>query len=1380
MFTGKRTHLKIVFIFSILIACTSSVYAQTAGKFTFDHLSVEEGLSQSTVFSITQDAEGFMWFGTRDGLNRYDSRTIKTYRNEANNVRSLSSNSVHCLLVDSKQQLWVGTNEGINLYHADRDNFTRSKLNPDSDEGLHNNHIAAILEAKNGTIWIGTHGGLAKVISREPLRFVHFRHDDANDNSLLDNEIRALHTDRQGNLWVGTTKGVSKLMESPDGKYTFVNYPLHSTHIQGKSWVNGVLEDDRGNILIATEQNGIKMLDPKTGRITPFNFYNHDGRSIETVRVLQRHGHTLWIGTLEGMYLYDLSGKTFHFYKNDPDDNLSLSDNSVRSVFRDRAGTYWIGTFYGGVNYYSPLSRQFDKINVTDQQNRKIYKIAGAMITDHHNNLWIGTDGNGLFCRDAQGKTILQLKHQPDDVNTISHNKIKCLLQDDEKGLWIGTINGLNYYDFKHKTIQRYFHDANDPSSLPDDRVYDLAKDSNGNIWIGTYRGGLCKLDKTTNTFERFTYRTNDPTSLSSDGITYIYEDSGNNLWVGTVSGLNKKPKGKDTFIRYVNANNQNNMYALCIYEDKQKRLWTGTRDSGLKLKDNNSNTFRTFTTENGLAGNSISGILEDAKGFLWISTENGLSRLDTTTFTFKNYNKNDGLICSEFNFNSFHKDKNGFMYFGGYNGIVKFHPDSVQQNATSPALTFTRLKLFNKEVTIDSTGDGILHQNLSHTSSLEFKYAQNIFSIEFASLNFIHPGKNKYAYKLEGFEEHWNYVSEPVATYMNLRPGHYTLLAKGSNNDGVWNTEPIRLAITMLPPLWKTWWAYSIYVVIILLLVYALLRFNKMRWKLTHDLKIEQMEKEQQEKLHKAKLNFFTNIAHEIRTPLTLIVSPLELTLERYPNDSFVQKQLHIVKSNTNRLVRLINQLLDFQKQESGTLKLRPVYGNIVSLLEQTVFSFSEYARSRDIQLELNAPSESIYLNFDRDELEKVFCNLLYNAFKFTPGGGKVSINITPEHAPSSDKKSFVKIILEDNGIGISQADLPKIFNRFFQVEHAGTRESGFGIGLSLTKGIIDLHGGTITVESHEAALGQSGFTRFVITLPIDQPVLSETHTFVQDIISKNYIPVASDATSTDTETSGKQKQNHLHHILLVEDNAEIRQCIRNILAPYYSIHEAANGIEACTLVKRTLPDLIISDIAMPEMDGLEFTRLIKNDERTQHIPVILLTARDTTEHHVEGMDKGADDYITKPFHSRLLLLKIRNLLTVREKLKEKYQKLVTLEPRHEEVEDPDNKFLQQLTRILDDNINDADFNVAKLVTEIGMSRPVLFRKVKILTGMSVIDLIRSTRLKKAEMLLRQKKMSISEVAFTVGFNDPKYFSKSFHAQFGTTPSKYMESIQE
>jgi ligand-binding sensor domain-containing protein/signal transduction histidine kinase/DNA-binding response OmpR family regulator len=1373
------THFILLF-FLFFLSGINLIRAQGVNEFTFDHLTIEEGLSQSTVFAITKDADGFMWFGTRDGLNRYDSRTLKIYNHNGKDRRSLSGSSVHCLLVDSQKQLWVGTNEGLNIYHAATDDFTRSKLNPDSHDGLHNNHVAAILEDKKGAIWIGTHGGLSKVISKEPLQFQHFKHNDSDPASLLNDEIRALYTDRQGFLWVGTTKGVCKVIEAAPGKYTFKNYPLYSTHIQGKSWINCITEDDRGNLLIGTEQNGIKQLDLKTGIMSSFEFKNNTGRAIETVRVMQRDGHTLLIGTLEGLYIYNLHDDTLQLYKNDPDDNLSLSDNSIRSIYKDQWGSYWIGTFYGGVNYYSPLARQFVKINLTDQRNQKVYKIAGAMLTDHHRNLWISTDGNGLFCINNKGETVKQFVHQANNSNSLSHNKIKCLLLDDDKGLWIGTINGLNYYDFKSGKFERYFHDANDPYSLPDDRIYDLKKDSQGNMWIASYRGGLCLLNKKTRRFEKFTYSSSDPASLSSDGITYIYEDSGNNLWVGTVSGLNKKPKGLNTFERFVNSDNQNNMYVLCMYEDKQKRLWVGTRDTGLKLKIKGSNEFKNFTTDNGLAGNSVNGILEDSRGVLWVSTEKGLSRVDPSTFAIKNYNKNDGLICNEFNFNSFHKDSDGFMYFGGYNGIVKFHPDSIRENTAVPLLTFTKLKVFNKEVYIDSSANSILRQSLTKTSNLEFAYAQNVFSVEFASLNFIHPSKNKYAYKLSGFEDQWNYVNEPVATYMNLSPGTYTLLAKGSNNDGTWNEEPIQLTITILPPIWKTWWAYCIYCMIILGLVYALLLFNKIRWKLTHDLKIEQLEKEQQEKLHKAKLNFFTNIAHEIRTPLTLIVSPLELATMPGVSETFLQKQLQIVKSNTGRLTRLINQLLDFQKQESGNLKLKRTAGNIVQLLKEIAFSFSEYANARNIQLDFKSDRDTIQLNYDRDELEKVFYNLLYNAFKFTPGGGKVSVIVSVTGGKySQDGKEYVNIILEDNGIGISEADLPKIFNRFYQVENTGIRESGFGIGLALTKGIIDLHGGTIAVDSREAMLGQSGYTRFSITLPIEhhafveEPLTHHQPIAIADTVDRSFLPYHV------SEEPEKQKHDHRYSILLVEDNEEIRNCLKNIVSPYYSILEAGDGAEALALANRHLPDIVISDIAMPLMDGLDFTRQLKSDERTHHIPVILVTARGAAEHHIEGIDTGADDYITKPFHSQMLLLKIRNLLAMRERLKGKYQKLVTLEPRHEEVEDPDHKFLQRLMNLLDANMNDPEFNVAKLVTEIGMSRPVLFRKVKMLTGLSVIDLIRSTRLKKAEMLLRQKKMTISEVAFTVGFNDPKYFSKSFHAQFGTTPSKYMESIE-
>lgn len=1350
--------------------------AQETHPFLFDHLTIDDGLSQSTVFAITRDADGYLWFGTRDGLSRYDSRSIKVYRNRKNDPKSLSGNSIQCFFTDDHKTLWIGTSEGISIYNPVQDNFIQSKPNPDISHKLSSNHVTAIAEDKDGTIWVGTYGGLCKVISRKPLRYEHFRYQEGDPSSLVNDEVRALFVDKKGELWIGSAMGVSRLATGKDGRHVFVNYPLPSLVRKGKSWVNCLAEDGDGNILIGTEENGIKLLNKKSGAITSYTLDVPAGRSIESVRVIQKTGsYEYWIGTIDGLYIYNAATKKMTLLRNNPDDHTTLSDNSVRSVYVDASGMFWVGTFYGGVNSYSPLSRQFGEVMLTNKKNQKAYKVAGAMVTDKHHNLWISTDGHGLYCLNPEGEIISQFKHNPQDPSSLSHNKIKCLMLDDH-GLWIGTINGLDYYDFGSRKIRHFFNDSANPNTIPDDRIYDIKKDDDGYIWIATYRGGLCRFDKKTNTFVRFNHQEGVDNSLSADGVTSILKDSENNLWIGTVSGLNKKPRGQSYFEHYRSTAGED--YVMCIYEDKRKNLWIGMRDTGLKLKKPGSKMLTGFTMDHGLPGNNVSGIQEDAHGYLWISTDNGLSRLDPATYVFKNYSKDDGLACKEFNLNSFHKDDKGYLYFGGYNGIVKFHPDSIRENATPPTMLFTKLKIFNKEVPIDSTGDGVLRQSLSRTASLTFTYQQNIFSVEFAALSFITASKNRYAYKLEGFEDQWNYVKDPIATYMNLRPGDYTLLVKASNNDGVWTQEPIRLQINVLPPPWKTWWAYTLYSVIILCLLYALIRFNKMRWKLAHDLELEHLEKDQQEKLHHAKLNFFTNIAHEIRTPLTLIVSPIEMMEEQYTQDAFLKRQLRIVRSNTTRLMRLINQLLDFQKQEAGNFNLKMHEGNIVDLLKEIVFSFTEHANSRRIRLKFAADYQTISLPFDHDELEKVFCNLLHNAFKFTPGGGEISVSITIENSAEGDaSRPFTKIVVEDNGIGIPSEELPKIFNRFFQVENTGINESGFGIGLALAKGIVDLHGGMINVESAEGGAGQSGFTRFTILLPL--PVKSATPAVLsQEPSVLTHLVETVDEAEVDEEDPTSRKRSDKPLLLLIEDNVEIRTCLKMILSSSNQILEASNGKEGWEIATQQLPDLVISDIAMPEMDGLEFARLMKKDERTNHIPVILLTARGAMEHHVEGIETGADDYITKPFHARILQLKVRNLLALREKLKEKYHRVVTFEPTEETVEDPDSKFLVRLKNILEPNLNDPDFNVTKLVTEIGMSRPVLFRKIKMLTGLSVIDLIRSMRLKKAEMLLRQKKMSVSEVAFTVGFNDPKYFSKSFRSQFGKTPTEYMESL--
>ena len=1381
---GFQQTRSLVFSTGSMLLCTLLSMSVRSQDLNFNHVTIEEGLSQSTVYSIVQDADGFMWFGTRDGLNRFDSRKVITYRYDSRNEKTISDNTIYSLYTDSKGILWVGTSNGLNRYDARMDAFTQFHSRTGAFSSLSSNTITCILEDSNKNLWIGTRHGLNLLIPGDSLSFVRFEKSKDDKNSLVNDDIRSVFQDCLGNLWIGTSNGLSRLTFENLQHYYFKSYPLpdNDPASEKSNWINAITEDDAGRLLIGTENSGLMMFDKDREKFIPCNWVNDPDSQLEPIRTLVKDkGGDYWMGTIGGLCIMNPVSKKYLRLRNIPDDPASISDNSVRSLYIDKDGSYWVGTFHGGVNLFSPLSKQFRSVQDENNGVPKLrFKVAGALANDPEDNLWIGTEGNGLFFIDRKKGTTKHFSHQENDPYTLSHNNVKCLLPDKNKGLWVGTIKGLNYFDFHKKQFTRFYNNPENKNALPDDVIYDFANAGGGDVWIGTYRGGLCKWHAASRRFERFIHDPGNPASLSSDGITKLLTDSRQNLWVGTTSGLNVMSPGKGDFRNFVNSQGDfttiSGNYILSIYEDKKKRLWIGTRDNGLNLMSANG-TFQRFTTEQGLPGNNIYGILEDQKGYLWISTEKGLSKMDPSAFSFHNYNRDDGLVCKEFNFNSYCKDQSGNFYFGGYNGVVVFHPDHILENKTAPRLAFTGLRLFNNEIKLNS-GQDFLKQNLNFTRDLTFRYDQNIFSVEFAVLNYINSQKDRFVYRLSGFETQWNTPTEPVATYMNLKPGRYTLLVKGANNDGVWSEKPLALHLNVLPPPWKSWWAYSIYVTGFLALMYAWARFNRKRIRLEHELKSEHMEMIRQEESHKSKLNFFTNIVHEIRTPLTLMTGPVEQLLEQYPNDTLLKKELTLVKSNTNRLQRLLNQLLDFQRHETGNIQLNVRVMNIVEFIDEIQLSLQDYARSRRVTLNFLAETGEIKIWFDSEEMLKVFSNLLLNAFKFTPGGGEVSVKV--ERQFSDGETSGVTITIEDNGLGIPPRNLEKIFHRFYQAENSGIKEEGFGIGLALTKGIIDLHHGSISVESKESTPQCNGFTRFVIALPggnahFDKNELSEDQTAPD----KPGGPEPEETTTTFNDLFFKKnKEEEKALILLVEDNDEIRAYTRGLLCKHYNVLEGSDGLKGWELAVEQLPDLIISDVIMPNMNGLELVSRLKADQRTNHIPVLLLTARGTLNHQVEGLGLGADEYLAKPFNTQLLLLKVKNQLAIREKLKEKYSRIVTLQPLYQEIENPDDQFLQKLMIVLEQGIAETEFNVSKLVQEIGMSRPVLFRKTKMLTGLSVIDLIRSLRLKKAEMLLSQKKLSISEVAFTVGFSDPKYFSKSFRRQYGKTPSQYLEGL--
>jgi ligand-binding sensor domain-containing protein/signal transduction histidine kinase len=1049
------------FVFISIGIWISSGNLAVGQTLTFDHLTLEHGLSESTVLAIAQDDVGFMWFGTREGLNRYDARTIRVFQHQPDNPASLSDNFIYSLLTDRSGRLWVGTRNGLNIFDQKTETFKRYFSLPNNSHSLSDNTATCLLQDRDGRIWIGTRAGLNLLVEGDSISFLHFRRKSGEKNTLVNDDIHSIFQDREGIIWIGTSGGFSRIDFTDPENYSFTSFQLSRVNgrYEKNNSVNAFAEDAYGRLLIGTERSGLLFMNKRTFEFVEPLLESGPG-SMATRSILADPSGNFWIGTIGGLFIANHDFTVIKRYRNVDDNPASITDNSIRSIFYDRHGSYWIGTFYGGVNIHSPLSKQFRHLTPRLAGRKVNIKVAGAITTDPHGNFWVGTDGNGLFFMDSQSNVKAHFRHQANS-NSLSHDNVKCLLLEGDSGLWIGTIKGLDYYDFHTRRFVHFRNDSANRKGLPDDVIYDILKDKSGKMWVATYFGGLARIDGGRRVVENvYSHDPNNPRTLSSQTVTCLLSDSENNLWVGTASGLNKlQPDG--SFLRIPTGDHLNDnaagLYITTIFEDSHRQVWIGTRGAGLHLLGKNGELVRGFSADDGLSGNSVYGVLEDSRGFLWISTESGLSRFTPADSSFKNYNRSDGLLCQEFNFNSCHRDAVGNFYFGGYNGVARFHPDSIYQNTIVPTVTFTRVRLFNRGVKF---GDGTdVMQNDGKDITLQFRHNQNIFSVDFAVLNFINSSKNQFAYKLAGFEDEWNYVREPVATYMNLAPGNYVLMIKGANNDSFWNETPQKLSIVVFPPPWKTWWAYTGYCVVFLFLLFGWARLNNKQITLRHELQLEHLEMQKQEELHSAKLNFFTNIAHEIRTPVTLIASPIEHLLETQQPAGNLKKELTLIKNNSDRLMRLLNQLLDFQKQETGNVILKIGKRNIVPFLKEIVESFREYAHARRVSLSLSHSSDQVDLWFDREELSKVIFNLVANALKFTPGGGEVTVSVaavSAGHIPASSMDGDrVQIVVQDNGLGIAPGQLEKIFHRFHQAENTGIQDAGFGIGLALSKGL-------------------------------------------------------------------------------------------------------------------------------------------------------------------------------------------------------------------------------------------------------------------------------------------------------------------------------------
>lgn len=1364
----------IVFIFSI-----ESFAIQN--ELHFEHITTNEGLSKSSVTCIVRDMEGFIWIGTFNGLNRYDGFEFRVYQYNQNDSSSISDNYISSILEDHKGRLWVGTDDGLNCYNRKMDNFIHFRHNPNIANSINDNQIEVIFEDSKERLWIGTRNGGLNLYNEKDNTFIHYVHDGKNSESISSNFIQSIFEDKNGNLWIGHRNGAIDILYKNQKKFShFLPFGNNLTN----SAITAIVESKNKDIWIGTQGDGIfRLCSINSGapKITHYISNSKDKTSLSgniILSLMVDKEDKLWIGTEdEGLNILDITKNKITFYKNDPFNNFSLNNNSIYKIYEDIVGNIWIGTYAGGINLIAANKNYFHYYkHIEGEDNSLSNNIINSFCENNDRNIWIATGGGGLDLFDRKKRTFV---HYNSKNSSLKANVILSLYNDKYGNLWIGTwANGL--FEFNKKT-KRFLHFTKEKNGLGSNNIFQILEGNDGNLWLCTFWGGLTNFDVKNQS--SVVYNTKNSSLIDND-VRTITKDYNGNLWIGTDVSLEFFNLQTKIFKSY--KHNDNNKHSLSkgfvnyILQSKDSTLWIGTSD-GLNRFDVKTNSFIHYSENNGLPNNEIMCIVEDKDGDLWLSTGKGISRFDPKLGNFKNYDISDGLQGNEFNAGSGFRTKDGEILFGGNRGFNIFQPKNLKDNPFIPPVFITGLKIFNKPVSIGGKNSPLI-ENIVETKKLDFSYYQSVISFTFVALNYISPEKNKYAYMMEGFDKDWNYIgSNHTATYTNLDPGHYIFRVKAANNDGIWNEKGASINIIIEPPFWKTWWAYLIESLLLILIVYMILNYFISRQRLRNTIKMEHMELEKMYELDQMKSIFFSNISHELNSPMTLIISVVEKLVKLPFVEEKIKNGLISIQHNVNRLRRMTKQLKDFNKLETGDLKLYLSKGDIFYFIKEIFYSFYEYAKDHHIafHFEANKPQQIAW--FDPDKLDKIIYNLLSNAFKFTPEGGEVNVEASVINCVDGiDKQNksyqYIEIKVKDSGIGIPKDKLEFIFKREYHLEnYNGLYFDSSGIGLSFVNELIKIYKGEITVDSIEG----KGST-FTVRIPIDENYLEENqlvHSFKipsnNNLNTLNYI-VAQGVNNSDIKKN-KNKYGDMPVVLFVEDDKEIRDYMKDYFSISYRVHEARDGIIGLEKAFKFIPDIIIMDIKMPKMDGIELCKRIKNNEKTSHIPIIMLTGYLSEEYKITGLSQGADVYLTKPFSIDVLEAYMNNLLDARKKLREKYAREMVLGPSKVPVTNIEENFLRHLTEIVEKHISDTKFNADILSKEINMSKMQLYRKLRSLTEQTVHEFIRDIRLKRAVQLLEQKRMTITEVAYEVGFNDLTYFARCFRKKYEKSPSEYI-----
>ncbi len=1357
---------------------------------TEDYLfvNIKESATQRAISTIIQDHRGFIWMGTNGvGLNKFNGADFTYYKQRWDESNSISSSLIYTTYIDSAKRLWIGTGSGLNLYNREQDNFIRVPM-VDSNGQEITYPVQAIIEDEEGNLIIGTNQlGVFRVdpssfdIERIPID-IPFETYDILINSIV--------KDFSGTLFLGTSRGLLQYDKSKK-KFLIARLMAPEGETSSTQHIQSMLADDEGNLWLGTFSNGLIKINTKNQTKSLERYPVTDKRILCFVQL--PNGHLLFGTENDGLFLIEKDGTVLKNYRYDKFNKNSIKSNSVWSLVVDQQQRVWVGYYNNGVGVFDQFYDKFKDIeSLPNVPNSLQTGSVTAIVKNTDGKFWIGMDGGGVDVLDIENQYFVHLADPKNPIATgLTGLDVQTVFLDSKGNFWVGTWNSGIFFLGKNKKSFKNFNTENAKGTIASNRILSFTEDTNGTIWIGTFLRGLHSYSPDT---KKFTFHNSG--AFVEQGLHYtdirkVLADSKNNIWLGTTRGIYKVVPKAGGAHEVISMNRQ--MYepigsvseihfVLALTEDSRKNIWMGLDGGGLCKYDVTKDSFHWYNKIKGIDQETVSAIVEDKRG-IWFGGNRGLSHLDFQSGELSNYTREDGLLTNDFNNNAVLKDDDGTLYFGNFRGINYFDPSNILVNTNPPSLYFSDLKLFNKSV-VPGTENTPLEKVLSETDALELNHKQSVFTIEYMGINYTRSEENQYAYYLEGFEDTWNYVGNTrSATYTNLPKGTYVFKVKAANNDGVWNEEIISLKIEVLPPWWATNWAILGYVLLSIFLAFLASRIINDRIKEKRLIKFEREKRKQEEILNEKKIQFFTNISHEFRTPLTLILNPLEDILDnsllQLPES--IREKHQIIHKNTSRLSRLIDELMDFRKIKMDKMSVTASEIDAVSFMKEVSGHFQEEASEKNIILSNDDDATTLKIWADPGMLEKIVFNILSNAFKVTPENGLITVGVyrtsEPIVFPLIHAKRAVKameISIEDTGPGIKKEEVDRIFERFYLVKEMNSQYyGGTGIGLEVVKSFVDLHKGKIEVESKV----KEG-TKFRIFLPIGKDHFHANELFLSNANLTDAQEEVDVEDPPEDFTNPKYAINVIpkkdkKKLLIIEDNKELRTYLKSELQNEYSVVEAPNGKEGLAIANERIPDIVLTDVIMPEMDGFEFCAKMRENIKTSHIPILMLTAKAMTDDWAKGIDSGADVYLSKPFKMKVLQSHLKQLISSRQILFDRYFNQSSNLQLPEKTSSLDKSFITKVLNYIHENIDDTNLNVEHLAEDLFLSRSQLYRKIKALTGHTANEFLRKIRLEKAKQMIVNGNDSISEVSFKVGFSSPSYFTKCFKSHFGVLPTE-------